>query len=222
MPNIYLQQTDGARIPLAVDANGHLVLAPSGSISIDGGADTRIFTYNGSTWERTRMDSTTHTIQIIDYAHHEIHAGSHFLYTDAVTLGNGGVQNYLITTPDTTRWAHMIFILDGSAITQFELYEGADRVGSVLQTVGNSNRNSTTAATVVIHKGYAGGTTDGSRIHIYKGGSATGASRQAGSGTRNDEEIILKQNTKYILRVTSSTAANLTNVNLSWYEHVNK
>jgi len=221
MPLIYLQQTDGARIPLAVDGNGHLVLSPTGSITIAGGADTRIYTYNGSTWERTRMDSTTHTLQTIDYVHHEIHSGSHYLYTDAVPLNSGGVQNYLITTPDTTRWAHMLFVLDGSAVTQFELYEGADRVGSVLQTLGNSNRNSANTATITVHKGYAGGTTDGNLIYIYKGGSTTGGSRSAAS-SRNDDEIILKQNTKYILRVTSSTNGNLTNVRLSWYEHVNK
>lgn len=37
-----------------------------------------------------------------------------------------------------------------------------------------------------------------------------------------NEEIILKQNTKYILRVTSGTNGNLTNLYLSWYEHTNK
>ena len=168
-----------------------------------------------------RLDLSTHTLQMIDYAHHEIHAGSHFMYTDHVPLNSGNSQDYLITTPNTTKWSHMIFALDGSAITQFELYEGADRIGSVAQTVGNNNRNSSVTATVTIHKGTAGGTTDGTRIHYYQGGSATGVSRGL-SSTRNDDEIVLRQNTKYILRVTSGTNGNLTNVQLSWYEHTNK
>jgi len=167
-----------------------------------------------------RLDSATDSFQTIDYAHHEIHAGSHFLYTDAVELDSAGTQDYLITTPNTTKWAHMLFSMEGSAITQWQLYESSDRSGTTQQTIGNSDRNSSTASTLTIHKGTSGGTTDGSLIHLYKGGSSTNQSR-SGSSTRNDEEIILKQNAKYILRVTSGTDNNLTNLRLSWYEHTN-
>jgi hypothetical protein len=171
-----------------------------------------------STAQPLRLDKATNTIQVIDYAHHEIHAGSHFMYTDHIELDSAATQDYLITTPDTTKWAHMLFDLMGSAITQFQLYEGADRNGTTLQTIGNSNRNSLTAATVTIHKGTSGGTTDGTLIHTHKSGSATNQSR-SGMQARNDEEMILKQNTKYILRVTSGTDDNLTNVRLDFYEH---
>jgi hypothetical protein len=165
-----------------------------------------------------RLDKSTNTIQTIDYAHHEIHAGSHFIYTDHVELDSAATQVYLITTPNTTKWAHIMFDLDGSAITQWQLYEDSDRNGTTLQTIGNSNRNSLTAATVTIHKGISGGTTDGTLIHLHKGGSATNQSRNS-TGSRNDEEIILKQNTKYLLRTTSGTDDNLTNIRLEWYEH---
>ena len=169
-----------------------------------------------------KKDRSTGAATTIEYPHHEVHSGSHFMYTDAVELGSGAVQEYLITTPNTTKWAHMTFFLDGSAITQFELYEGTDKSGTTLQTVGNNNRNSATTATVTIHKGLAvGGTTDGALLYKYKGGSSTAQSRGA-SESGNNGEIILKQNTKYILRVTSGTAANLTNVRLEWYEHTNK
>jgi hypothetical protein len=170
---------------------------------------------------RYSLDRITRALNVIDYAHHEIHAGSHFLYTDAITLGAAATQDYLITVPDTTKWPHIIFILDGSAITQFDLYEDTDKNGTTLQTVGNSNRNSANVAGVTVHKGTEGGSTDGTLIHTYKGGSATNQAR-GNAGTRNDEELILKQNTKYILRATSGTAGNLVNVNLSWYEHTNK
>ena len=168
-----------------------------------------------------RADNSTYVLEVIDYAHHEVHAGSHFMYTDAVTLASAGTQDYLITTPNTTTWAHMTFALDGSAITQWQLYEGADKDGTTPQTVGNNNRNSATAATTTVHKGTSGGTTDGTLLWLYKGGSATQQSR-SGTDSGNTQEIILKQNTKYILRVTSGTADNLTNVKLEWYEHVSK
>jgi len=32
----------------------------------------------------------------------------------------------------------------------------------------------------------------------------------------------MKQNTKYLIRITSGTAGNLTNLALTWYEHTNK
>ena len=168
------------------------------------------------------VDSATRSLQLIDYAHHEIHTGSHFFYTDSVLLASAGTQDYLITTPDTTKWAHMIIVPDGSAITQFQLYEATDKTGTTAQTVQNRNRNSVTAAGVTVHKGVSGGSTDGTLIWQYKGGAATGvSSRSSANVTRNNSEIVLKQNTKYILRITSGTNDNLTNVMLDWYEHTN-
>ena len=165
------------------------------------------------------IDGMTRAIVTIDYVHHEIHDGSHYLYTDSVEIASGSTQDYLIETANSSKWAHMLFTLDGSAITQFQLYGDTDKSGTTLQNVGNSNRNSTAQARTLIYKGTSGGTTDGTLLYQYKGGSATGVSSRGGAATRNDDEIILKQNAKYILRVTSGTNNNLTNVNLSWYEH---
>jgi hypothetical protein len=167
-----------------------------------------------------KVDEETGANVSMDFAHFKVHSGDHFMYTDSVEIASGGTQDYLITTPNTTKWAHMTFYLDGSAITQFQLYEGSDKTGTTGQTVGNSNRNSLTIATITIHKGTSGGTTDGSLLHSYKGGSATNQAKDS-TDTGNGEKIILKQNTKYSLRITSGTNANLTNVRLEWYEHTN-
>ena len=175
--------------------------------------------YNG-TFVPIRADSSTDSIQSIDYAHHEVHSGSHFMYSDSVELDSAGVQDYLITTPNTTKWVHVIVHVDGSAITQFQVYEATDKSGTTLQTVYNNNRNSATLPTVTVHKATSGGTTDGVLLSQYKGGSATNQSK-AGTSTGNNEEMILKQNTKYIIRITSGTNDNLTNLRLEWYEHQN-
>lgn len=152
-----------------------------------------------------------------DYAHHEIHEGNHFFYSDSVTLASSGTQDYLITTADTSKLAHMIRILGGSAVTQFQLYEGSDKTGTTLQTTRNRYRDSAVASGVTIHKGTSGGTTDGTLISQYKGGSAQGASSNP-TVFPSAAELVLKRNTKYILRVTSGTADNLTNVLFDWYE----
>jgi hypothetical protein len=167
------------------------------------------------------IDTTTGSIQSVDYGHHEIHAGSHFFYWDAVTLNSSGTQDYLITVPNTTKWPHVIFELDGSSITTFELYEGSDKTGTTLQSTYNNNRNSATTAGMTVHKGTGGGTTDGTLIRKYQGGASQGSARNT-SFSRADMETILKQNTKYILRFTSGTSSNLCNCKIIWYEHTNR
>ena len=44
-----------------------------------------------------RIDPSTNSLQVIDYEHHEVHAGSHYFYADGVTLASAGTQLYLIT-----------------------------------------------------------------------------------------------------------------------------
>lgn len=168
-----------------------------------------------------RLDRATHTLQTIDYAHHEIHAGSHFMYHDCITLANNGTQDYLITTPDSDKWPHLSFEVNGSAITAIDLYEETDKDGTTLQTIFNNDRNSENDSVITIHKGVSGGTTDGTKIWCHKSGSATQQSR-SGANSEQASEIILKQDTKYILRITSSTNDNLINLALEWYEHTNK
>ncbi len=204
------------RIKLVLGAEG----ANDGDVAI-----TNPLPIAGKTGDATlqvpRIDVSTHSLQVIDYAHHEIHAGSHFFYTDKVTLASAGTQDYLITTPDTAKYAHLIFMATGSAITTVDIYEGSDKTGTSAQTARNSNRNSSTEATTTIHKGTSGGTTDGTLIWTMQSGSATSQSR-AGLTTDRNEEIVLKRNTKYIIRFTSGTAANLCNLQLDWYEHTDK
>jgi len=168
-----------------------------------------------------RIDLVTHMLQAIDHAHHKAHEGAHFFYTDSVAIDSGVSQDYLITAPDTAKWSHLGFEFDGTAITSLVLYEGADRDGTALQVIVNNNRNSATAATTTVYKGTSGGTTDGTAIYRHAGGTATSAERN-GINEGSGQEIILKQNTKYLLRITSGTNGNLTNLRLEWYEHTNK
>lgn len=175
-----------------------------------------------TTYQTPRIDVATHSIQIIDFAHHEIHDGSHFMFTDSLELDATATQDYLITTPNTTKWSHLSFSFDGTAITTLEVYEGSDKTGTTSQTIFNNNRNSATASGNTLHKGTSGGTTDGTKIWSHKSGTATGAASTTGASSSQDSEIILKQNTKYIFRLTSGTTDNLVNIAFNWYEHISK
>jgi hypothetical protein len=184
---------------------------------IEGVVGIQGYRTSDSTYQPATLDGKTNVLVTIDYPHYTIHQGNHFMYTDSVELDNGVSQDYLITVPDTAKNPHLTFYLDGSAITQWQFYEGADRTGTTPQTIGNNNRNSLTAATTTLHKGTSGGSTDGNLAYQYKGGSATNQAK-IGSDSGNNEELILARNTKYILRVTSYTDDNLTNMRLEWYE----
>lgn len=163
------------------------------------------------------IDSTSGAAKIIAYEHAQIHSGVSFLYYDSVTLGSAVSQDYLITTP-ADKYCHFIFNADGTAVTSMSLYESADRTGTTPQTAYNSNRVSATAATITVAKGTSGGTTDGTRIVTYAGGTASNQSK-SGADFGFSGELILKLSTKYIIRITSGTAGNLCNLNLHWYEN---
>lgn len=159
----------------------------------------------------------TGALVTIDLAHHKVHAGYHFMFTDHVELGSSASKSYLIVTPNEDKFAHIWFDLVGSTITTFEFFEDTDRESSALASFGNNNRNSPILPSTWIYEDPSGGTTDGIRLHIHKGGSSTNQARSSIS-TGNDEEIILKKNTKYLLKITSGAASNLVNVKLEWYE----
>lgn len=166
-----------------------------------------------------RVDASTHALEVIEYEHHEIHSGSSFYVTYTVDLGNGASQDILLVTPDTTKWAHMV----GSVTTESEahVYFYEDTTTSndgTAMTEFNRNRNSGTAATVVAT--YTP-TVTGVGTLIWE--SHFGSGRGVGGGARSENEFVLKQNTKYMLRVTNATAnANYIAIAINWYEHTDK
>jgi hypothetical protein len=141
-----------------------------------------------------------------------------FYYHDVVTMASTTTQSYLVTTPNTTKWAHFdleVSVDDGAA--SIEIYEATDRTGTTLQTVFNRDRNSAVAATTTVHKDVSGGTTDGTRIYWKR----CGVGKTEGGSVSAKKERILKQNTKYIVRVTNIAAAdNNMTVVIRWYEYI--
>jgi hypothetical protein len=178
--------------------------------------DVNIVKMNGESV--TEPDEMTGAIPFIEWEHHEIHEGDHFFYTDAVTLGSAATQSYVLITPNHPKRLHITFSMTGSAITQCELGEGGDRTPTTLQTVYNSDRDSSNGSLAKLYKDYTGGATSGTVIWKMKSGAAAGASRSPMTAERS-AEIILKTNCQYVFTFTSGTADNLVNIQLNWYSH---
>jgi len=166
-------------------------------------------------------DSLTNAVNTVDYAHHEIHGGSHFTISDYETLGDGATADFVIVTPDTTKQAHLLIEAGGSGLVKIDEYEGVTEDGDgTTITPKNNNRNSSNTSTIVVRKG-ATVTGLGTRLGGAQAGAGGNVNQQRpGSGGR-ESEFVLKQNTKYLFRITSGAASNNISYSLDWYEHTN-
>jgi hypothetical protein len=172
-----------------------------------------------------RIDTTTGVIGQVPYEHLEVHTGRLFSYSECVELGNDASVDYVIETPDTTRWSHIGINIEGVGVTEIRLYEATNGTGTTEQTnVFNRQRNSANTAGTKIYKGYTAAgeaPTLGTLLCSHRSGFSSGQSKSA-SEAGSAHEYVLKQNTKYILRITSRTAANFVATELNWYEHQNR
>jgi hypothetical protein len=162
-----------------------------------------------------KVDSMTDTLQIIEYEHHEIHSGSHFTISDYDTsVALNETLEFIVTTPDSLKWAHMTIGFASTLGATLDVYEGASNVvEGTSVTPKNNNRNSDTASVLTIIADPTS-ITDGTKIL----GFMAGAGRTAGFVSR-DREIILKQDTTYLFRFTSLANSNAWSYVGEWYEH---
>lgn len=165
---------------------------------------------------RPRLDGKTEIIPVLNFEENKIHNGDHYFYNDKVSLGDGGTQTYLLTTPDSTNWIHLEIEWSSTLDSQITLAESADRNGTTPQDTYCSDRNNANVPDLEIHKSTSGGTTDGTTIYTWCEGTDTTTGNPNCFG-----KIILKQNTKYLITLTSATASNDISLLLKWIEHTN-
>ncbi|WP_298752981.1 hypothetical protein [uncultured Arcobacter sp.] len=173
------------------------------------------------------VDDSTESLQVIDYPHHEIHSGSHYFIQSYTDLSINNVFDIQFTTPNTTKWIHMLYDINSESETAWFIYEGATAtVPGTSVTPLNNNRNSinTSAVTAATQQNTsltnANSDTDVSGATLLASG-ILGAGRQVGGTAGRDDEIVLKQNTTYCFRIVA-TAAGYTNFHVLWYEHTDK
>jgi len=181
---------------------------------------TRVLTVQ----EKLGIDAATNALEVIDYVHHEIHAGSHYFFQGAVEMGTTTTPLRIkIVTPDSTKWAHFVFKVTSSGIAGHTLDEDATggMTGGTAKVPFNSDRNSTKASDLVVTIGVDAATSYAARLNDDKWGAAGFKEGFGGSAGREDE-LILKANTTYLKTITSYAASNLIQYMASWYEHTNK
>jgi len=188
---------------------------------------SNIYGYRSSdgTFQPLRLDKVTNSIQTIDYAHHEIHAGSHFFVTGVQDLSTNQVLDFTWVMPDTTTWTHWLWSIDTEAETAWYVYEGAVITNALANTVTplNSNRNSeTTSGTTMKYEVQANLTaanadTDVTSATLLKSG-ISGSGKGKGGEASREYELILKQNTIYCMRAVA-TAAGYIDFDMEFYEH---
>lgn len=170
---------------------------------------------------RETFDRATFALNTIDYAHHEIHAGSFFTAGTALDLSAGGTVQLKITTPDSTRWAHLVGLVSVESESTVSWYENPTSPGAgAALPAYNHNRNSSGTATCAVagSVGTFSGTV-GTTLARYNMGSGRGV----GGDVREINEWVLKQNEDYLLEVVNgSSGPSLTTLVLAWYEHTNK
>lgn len=156
----------------------------------------------------------------IGAAHHEIHEGCHFTLADFTTLAAAAVIDFAVQVPDSLTWPHMVFtVQSGEGPVQLDMYEGtiADADGTLVTPI-NNNRNSSEVSTLVIRVNPTV-TAVGTRLsgaYVGAGGNAVAAS---GGMVSREQEYILKQNTKYLFRLTNQhTAQQIISYTADWYE----
>lgn len=105
---------------------------------------SRVYAATGdATYQVPRIDKTTHTIQTIDYAHHEVHAGSKYFIEGYADLGNDGTLFVKLVTPAGGKWGHFTWELGSSGILTATLDEDATggMAGGSRPTIHANNRN---------------------------------------------------------------------------------
>lgn len=153
----------------------------------------------------------------IDSSHHEIHGGDHYFFNTTSNLGSAATANYFIITPNTEKKIHMKWNFASLEDTHLVVRELADGTTSTAVSSYNSDRNSTNTAGLAIVP-TASITTAGTLFWQ----DYIPADKFGSGGTRADNEIILKKNTWYNLRIISGAASNIVTTKLFWYEHVNR
>jgi len=172
------------------------------------------------------IDASTHSLQFINYEHHETHNGSHYYIQNYIDVPVNDVYDIQITTPNTTKWLHFDYTINVESETTFLIYEGVTiNVAGTTLTPINNNRNSVNVSGATFagieNTSVANANADtavAAATLLSQGKIGLGGS----GGTKDREnELVMKQNTNYTIRLIAD-AAGFISFYLNWYEHTDK
>ncbi len=164
------------------------------------------------------IDAATQALTVMEYEHHAIHEGDMFTVLEVTDLGNMAVRDILVVTPNTTRWAHLVWEIEHELETGIQFYRGTTyaAAGTIVPSFNRNGNSATAATTVVTH------TPNVTLVGTLVGTIQQGNGKKAGGSDRESNEFILEQNQAYLIRISNLTVNdNLIFMKLNWYEHEN-
>jgi len=181
------------------------------------------FNHTGDTYLANSIDTVTASINVIQYEHHEIHAGSHFYIQGFLQLDDGDTFYVKLVTPDTTKWSHFVYDIKSTGIctTYFDEDASGGMVGATNVVPINNNRNSDNASGMMFTSNVTNANTYVTRLEADMWGS-NGFKETIGGGSARSDELMLKQGTTYLRTFVSGAVSNIIQFKASWYEHTSK
>ena len=190
-----------------------------------------IYASNGTSYQVARIDTSTRAFNTIDYAHHEIHAGSSFTIDHyAESKNDGQTINVYMKTANTAKWLHMFMNWSSGGAAFTRIYEGPTitaNTGTNGVAIFNRNRNSTNTSGVSDNAASPAANKIGTDVTKTANGTIiyteyAGAAKAQGAFVRAEREFVLKSNTVYLFEVESDAAGITLNFDLTWYEHTDQ
>lgn len=181
--------------------------------------------FNGGSASQAK-DTATGSSTTIDYSHHEVHEGDHYCITGSTSVTNGQVVEFIIKTPDTTKWAHMVWDYSGNtSVFTHVAYEGVtiSTENATAITPLNNNRNSSNTSGLQVWVSTGTGVTSSTILDgPFTIGSSGNPQSRVGGSQSHEQERILKQNTWYVWRFTNGADTQVINFRANWYEHTDR
>jgi hypothetical protein len=207
--NILANQTNGSHKTMLVNSAGNIA-----DVTSTGSQYVSLQKEDGN---NLCVDDSTSSLCVEDYSHNRIHEGKHFFDCNFIDIANNSQYELIIITPNTAEHANIVWFFQFEGEGELEIKEGVtfDATGTEITPINNNRNSSTINSTLLYHT--PTNATGGSYICHQRVGSG----RTAGGDRRSDEEVILKQNTNYLIRAINRIAGspNLFNWKLEWYEH---
>lgn len=161
------------------------------------------------------IDPANRSLVVIGLEHYKLHAGDMFTVLEVTDLGNMAVRDILIVTPNTTRWAHLVWEIEHELETSIQFYRDTvyTNAGTAIPSFNRNGNSATVATTLVTH------TPTITNVGTLVGTIQQGSGKKAGGSDRESNEFILEQNTAYLVRISNLTVNNnLIFMKLNWYE----
>lgn len=167
-----------------------------------------------------RIDQTTDCNAMVELEHQKVHLGNAYFYTCVAEVDNGSTLDRFIITPATTKWAHLLWEVEAQGLTTMEFSEGATGATRGV-TEYNRNRNYADTPTTLVFEPNDEAAVNGTVIWNWKSGTTGPVASRNPSLVRASGELVLKQNTKYLMKITSGVNDNNISLYFTWYEHTN-